>query len=98
MNLTAGAGPSARASDPVTSHVAAAAAVRMAHDHQAAIHVALIGKGPMGKDAIARATGLTGVAVARRLPELQRLGMAKPTGKMVLSDTGRPEREWEALS
>lgn len=97
MNETAIAGPSARASDPITSHTAASSARSWCSEHWVAIHEALKSHGPMGKDSIARATGLTGVAVARRLPELKRMGMVKPTGNLVQSDTGRSEREWKAI-
>jgi hypothetical protein len=48
----------------------------------------------MGKDGIAARTGLTGVAVCRRLTELQRMGRAVPTGRVVASAAGRSEREW----
>jgi len=51
-------------------------------------------RGPMGKDGIAARTSLTGVAVCRRLAELQRMGKIAPTGKTVLSTAGRHEREW----
>lgn len=40
---------------------------------------------------------LDGVAIARRLPELQRQGLAIPTGRTVPSNTGRAEREWIAV-
>lgn len=89
--------PLARNTDPATSHAAAMAAGAFAHDHKAMILAALVAHGPMGKDAIARATGLTGVAVARRLPEMLDLGMAAPTGRRVPSDTGNAEREWGVL-
>lgn len=89
-------GPAARASDPSTSHMAAAAAARFAIDHKERISAALRKHGPMGKDAIGRACGLDGVSVARRLAELARMRMIRLTGKKVSSDRGSPEREWEA--
>lgn len=89
--------PMARRTDPVTSHNAAGSARALAKHHCKAIVLSLWLHGPMGKDAIARRLGLTGVMVARRLPELERQGKAMPTGRTVTSDTGRQEREWRAV-
>jgi hypothetical protein len=89
--------PMARRTDPETSHAAAESARELATRHHHAIITALRVHGPMGKDAIARRLGLTGVMVARRLPELERQGRAMPTGRTVTSDTGRQEREWCAI-
>jgi DNA-binding transcriptional ArsR family regulator len=86
--------PAARRTDPATSHAAARSARALAADHHARILDALRRHGRLGKDGIARATGLSGVAVARRLPELERAGLVTPTGRTVESDTGRQEREW----
>ena len=88
--------PLARNSDPITSHAAADQAQAMRHAHHTAILGALR-TGAMGKDDIAHFTALTGVQIARRLPELQKLGLVRPTGRTVRSDTGRQEREWEAV-
>ena len=95
MNLTASTAL-ARNSDPITSHAAADQAQAMRHAHHTAILGALR-TGAMGKDDIAHFTALTGVQIARRLPELQKLGLVRPTGRTVRSDTGRKEREWEAM-
>jgi predicted ArsR family transcriptional regulator len=89
--------PLARNSDPITSHAAADACAGLRSRDKRLILGTLKRCGPMGKDAIAGHVGLTGVAVARRLPELERLGLVRATGKTVLSDTGRAEREWEAV-
>ena len=86
----------ARNSDPVTSHQAAEQ-VTTAPKHYQIIHLALIEHGPMGKDQIASKTGLEPNAVARRLPELQKLGLAATTGETVNSRAGRKERVWKAL-
>lgn len=85
----------ARNSDPVTSHMAAEE-VTTPSKHFQIIHLALIEHGPMGKDMIAFKTGLDPNAVARRLPELARLGLVCTTGKLVTSKAGRKEREWKA--
>jgi hypothetical protein len=84
-----------RNSDPVTSHQAADQ-VTTASKHFQIIHLALIEHGAMGKDMIAQKTGLEPNAVARRLPELQKMALVELTGKTVTSKAGRKEREWKA--
>jgi predicted transcriptional regulator len=86
--------PTARRTDPATSHAAAKSAHALASDHYTIILAALRQWGAMGKDGIAHHTGLSGVAVARRCTELDRAGLIKLTGRTVESDTGRQEREW----
>jgi len=88
--------PRARNSDPVTSHLAAAQ-VTTATDHYTAIHEALTLYGPAGKDRIAALAGLDPSQVARRLPEMRRLGLVRLTGETVQSNSGRAEREWQAI-
>jgi predicted ArsR family transcriptional regulator len=85
----------ARTTDPVTSHQAADQ-VTTASKHFQIIHLALIEHGPMGKDMIAQKTGLDPNAVARRLPELQKVALVELTGNTVTSKAGRKEREWKA--
>jgi hypothetical protein len=58
---------------------------------------ALLTWGPMGKDGIGARCGLVGHQVSRRLIELQRLGQIFLTGRTVLSNADRPEREWTAV-
>ena len=89
--------PRARNSDPATSH-AAAAALTTATDHYTAIHEALTLHGPAGKDRIAALAGLDPSQVARRLPEMRRLGLVGLTGETVQSRSGRAEREWQAIT
>jgi predicted ArsR family transcriptional regulator len=62
-----------------------------------AIHECLHEHGPRGKDGIARITKLNSNQVARRLPEMAKLGLVEETGKLVLSDAGRKERQWRGL-
>lgn len=88
--------PLARTSDPITSHAAANAAKDLQARHHRIILVCLKQHGALGKDGIAARTNLTGVAVARRMVELERAGLAKTTGRTVPSTTGRAEREWVA--
>ena len=66
--------PAARRTDPETSKQAALAAKEMAERHHKIILDCLKANGPLGKDGIASRTSLTGVAVARRTVELERLG------------------------
>jgi predicted transcriptional regulator len=87
--------PRARTRDPITSHLAAAQ-VTTADSHYQAIHDALAGWGPMGKDEIAALAGLEPSQVARRLPEMRRIGLVDLTGGTVQSRSGRQEREWYA--
>ena len=89
--------PSARRTDPATSHAAAESARELALRHHQAIIKALGIFGCMGKDQIARRLGLDPVQVARRLPELQRQGRVTTTGRTVTSNTGRSEREWSVV-
>jgi predicted transcriptional regulator len=84
-----------RNSDPVTSHQAAAQ-VTTTSNHFQIILDALHKHGSMGKDEIAQKTGLEPNAVARRLPELQKLALVELTGKNVRSKANRLEREWKA--
>lgn len=90
--------PMARNSDPSTSHQAAASAADLQQRHHDLIVRCLRPHGALGKDGIAARTRLDGVAVCRRLVELQRLGRVRPTGKCVQSTAGRAEREWEAVA
>jgi len=87
----------ARNTDPITSHLAAASIEDHRTIHHGKILTALRVYGPLGKDGIARRIGLSGVAVARRLPELYKMFAIEPTGNLVNSETGRKEREWRAI-
>ena len=88
----------ARNTDPLTSHMAAASIKDSANAHYELILACLKRFGPLGKDGIALHANINGSAdgnaVARRLPELEKLGLVEQTGKLVLSKSGRKEREW----
>ena len=84
----------ARESDPHTSHKAAEQIKEVAPQHMELIYNCLLEHGPLGKDGIARLTGLNPNQVARRLPELKKVGLVATTGQTVYSDAGRSEREW----
>ena len=84
----------ARATDAITSFKAADSIKEVAKMHQEVIVAALQRFGPMGKDGIAKQTGLQSNQVARRMNELQKLDLIELTGNEVLSSSGRKEREW----
>jgi hypothetical protein len=90
--------PRARNTDPSTSHMAAASVKTSAAIHHELIVDCLKRYGPMGKDTIAARANINGSAdgnaVARRLPELEKLGLVMQTGRLVQSKSGRKEREW----
>lgn len=86
----------ARADDPDTSKAAALAAAEFAGDHRAKILGSLLTQGEGTCYEIAARTGLDHVAVARRLPELEERGVAKPTDATRKGPTGRSCRVWEA--
>jgi hypothetical protein len=87
----------ARIIDPLTSHMAAESVADIAPAHMDVIYACLKRFGPLGKDGIAKQTGLRNDQVWRRLPEMQKLGMIGLTGKTVASNSGRQEREWIIL-
>lgn len=87
----------AKTLDPVTSHEAAVQIKETAPMHMQRIHDCLHEYGPLGKDGIARLTGLNGNQIARRLPEMEKMKIVKQTGYLVPSDAGRQEREWSGL-
>jgi predicted ArsR family transcriptional regulator len=84
----------ARATDAITSFKAAESIKDVAKMHQEVIVAALQHFGPMGKDGIAKATGLESTQVSRRMNELQKLDLIELSGKQVTSNSGRSEREW----
>lgn len=87
----------ARAVDPTTSHEAAVSIKQVAPIHMQIIHDCLHEHGALGKDQISLLTKLDGNQIARRLPEMQKMGLVELTGKTVSSLSGRQEREWRAL-
>ena len=53
--------------------------------------------GALGKDGISKFVGLDVNQCSRALPILQRQGLVALTGRKVMSDSRRPEREWRAV-
>jgi predicted transcriptional regulator len=88
--------PRVRKTDPVTSHEAAESIKPVVSHHFQTILECLQTYGPLGKDGISAMTNLESNQVARRLNEMQKIGLIKLTGKTVKSDSGRSEREWTA--
>lgn len=64
--------------------------------HHGVIVQCLRDYGPLGKDGIARRTGLLVNQCSRALPVLERGGLIEQTGRTVFSDSRRQEREWRA--
>jgi hypothetical protein len=85
--------PRARTNDPATSHEAAASITDVS-SHYAQILEALSTIGPLGKDGISFYSRLDPNQIARRLNEMQKLGLIRLTGKTVKSNSNRQEREW----
>jgi predicted transcriptional regulator len=86
--------PRVRASDPITSFEAADSVEAMTAKHWNVIADCLKEHGPLGKDGIARFTGLESNQVARRMSEMKAMNMVFLTGNKVKSNSGRNEREW----
>ena len=86
--------PRVRKTDPVTSFQAADSIKPVAPKHYSIIVDYLQTYGPLGKDGISAMTNLDSNQVARRLNEMNKLGLIKLTGKTVRSNSGREEREW----
>jgi predicted transcriptional regulator len=88
--------PRVRKTDPETSFQAAESIKPVAERHFQVILECLQAHGALGKDGIASLTNLDGNQVARRLNEMQKIGLIHLTGKTVKSNSGRSEREWSA--
>ena len=87
--------PLFRRTDPVTSKIAGVAAREFKGDHERRILEALAA-GPAGKCEIARRCGLTEQQVNRRLATMRREGAIQRTGRVVASDAGCAEHEYES--
>lgn len=86
-----------RANDPWTSFDAARAAAEFGDSHCGRILASLTNNGPQSKDELARRLDMDGVAICRRLSDLQRRGQAEPTEDKRKSAAGRWERIWRAV-
>lgn len=91
--------PRARRGDHQNSKDAADSAVMFAASHRALIWQRLHQHGPQGRYAIASATGLDPVVVARRLAELVAQGLCERVeGVSELTPTGRAGGVWRATA
>jgi hypothetical protein len=93
----------ARRTDPVTSHLAAAEAERNGTiGHQQEIVAALVRKHFGNTSAELAwsddAKGLDRYAIARRLPELERLGLVRKGEPRICSESGRLAVTWEPIT
>jgi predicted ArsR family transcriptional regulator len=86
--------PLFRSTDPVTSKIAGTMAREFRGDHERRILEALAA-GPAGKCEIARRCGLTEQQVNRRLATMRRSGAIERTGRVVKSDAGCSEHEYQ---
>jgi hypothetical protein len=87
--------PRVRSTDPFTSFEAAESIKESISQHHQIILNCLSKYGPLGKDGISMCTNLDSNQVARRLNEMKVLRLIQLTGKIVKSNSGRNEREWE---
>jgi predicted ArsR family transcriptional regulator len=87
----------ARATDPITSHQAAAKAGPLVHVHVQLIRDAFRKGGDGTIYELAARVGLTHVQVARRMPDLLERGQVFVTGETRLSPSGRACRVWGAF-
>jgi len=85
----------ARASDPITSHQAAAQAPDVTANHIPRILEALGEYGPMGASMICYVANLDKNQISRRLKKMQKMGLIELTGNIVKSHSNRNEREWQ---
>jgi hypothetical protein len=81
----------ARRTDPLTSKAAAKRAPVRGHCRKV---LEALRSGPAGQTEIGRRCGLLPHQVNKRLADLQRAGLAVPTGREVVNEGGNREREW----
>jgi predicted ArsR family transcriptional regulator len=99
MTIDLSPAPLARATDPHTSFMAAAAAEAgaMAANHRARVLAVLKEAGkPLGAEQIADAIGLDAYQTRKRLPELQEQRLVALAEGQRMTRTGRAERLWVA--
>jgi predicted ArsR family transcriptional regulator len=88
----------ARTSDPATSHEAAASVKSFAGEHHAALLRVLAPDVPLGAEQLARMAGMDAYQARKRLPELERAGLAKVADGTRKTASGRSERLWLLVS
>ncbi len=86
-----------RKTDPQTSKEAAARVEEFAPSQHQTIIALLKEYGKQTPEQIAAHMGIDAYAVRKRLPELQRQGLALPTGETAKTASGRSQRVWIAI-
>lgn len=91
--------PLVRATDPDTSHGAAAQAAKRAPRHREIALRVLREALPDGLSdfELAERTGVPQTSIGKRRLELQRMGLVEPTGERRPSPTGTPAMVWRAM-
>jgi hypothetical protein len=84
--------PLFRRNGPATS-AAAARQARLGGQRRQVLEA--LKAGPAGQTEIGRRCGLLPHQVNKRLADLQRAGLAEPTGREVVNEGGFREREWQ---
>ena len=92
--FTWAASPRARQSDPATSHAAAESMQGEASEHHELILAVLNDHEGLTATEIGCRCKLSSVQVARRMKELERLGLAETTGETRRTQSGRMARVW----
>jgi hypothetical protein len=89
--------PLARRIDPPTSHAAGKAAPVKGHCR---LVLDALRHGPAGQTEISIRLGrkLLPHQINKRLSNLKDLGLATPTGREIVNETGRTEREWRVTN
>lgn len=88
--------PRARATDPATSHAAAASMRDVAAQQAAAILTHLREHGPATADALDAAIGWRPTTAGRRLAELERAGQVRRLEETAPTRSGRAAHRWAA--
>lgn len=88
----------ARRGDPATSHDAAARVREFAGGQCADIMLILRQYGKQTPEQIGQRLHLDSYAVRKRLPELEKAGLARPTGETAPTASGRSQRIWMAMT
>ena len=86
--------PLFRRNGPATS-AAAARQARLGGQRRQVLEA--LKAGPAGQTEIGRRCGLLPHQVNKRLADLQRAGLAEPTGREVVNEGGFREREWQVM-
>lgn len=87
----------ARNTYPITSHIAAYRVGEFRESQWQSILSCLKDSGPLGAEGISYFTDIEAYAIRKRLPELERDGMVRTTGRLLRTISGRYEREWEVI-